>query len=207
MHDFPDQRERPSLIPILLGLGFSILLFLGGSATGFGHLIYSLAISGKPAGSYVLQVDEPVEFELTEDMNPIYLSVSVSVEVPTGQFITKRATYECQLSREGEEVWSGQAGASVDDEMSQTSQWDGKRPVHTSSRMLPVLNVPSDGSYQFVMSEFDEPDLKVTKLELHVRRNVTPLEVPILVGGFVCMFLGILGIVLFGIKAAFQSTR
>ncbi|QDT38286.1 hypothetical protein [Stratiformator vulcanicus] len=199
---YPRRQPFSGFLPIAISLAIAIV----GAAIGFGFLFQAAFASGEEVARYDVTPGEPLAFELTRGMSPVALELAVEVVLPSGQFATKYAIYDCAITADGSTVWAGQAGAIINEDMSQSRGLFDEPHRYWAKRVLPVLDVPVSDIYELTAIANGELDLEVTGFTLRIRRNVTRVNIPLVVSGFIAMTIGILGLVLFGVRAVFKAT-
>ena len=150
-----------------------LLMTVGGGIAGLGYLTYCAFFSGELTGEYDLSPELACSFELTPEMSPVAVGAGVTFVVPRGQYSRKHAVYDGILRCGDATIWSGQFGASIDDD-----DYPSPTPYHeelrsTKSYTLPSFNVPKRAIYTFTAEESLELDLEVVAMPLSVRRNAT----------------------------------
>lgn len=190
------SRSGKSLVGIL-----AVLAILLGGLLGPLQAVYCVFLSGKEAGEYPIQLDQPVTVPLSPDMNPIRFNASMQHE-QSRSITTENSRFDGTLSLADKEIWTETFSASSkrDKKNRKTGITIGGERMTSATTTVHSFDVTESGDYQFVVHQTRD-DLRVEDISIVVRRNVRQVNVASCVAGFAMLLLGIGGGIFAMVKA------
>lgn len=190
---------------ILTGL----LIALAGSGVilGPGYLGYCWFFSGSAAGEYPITVGKPLELELSPEMNPIRFN-SVVEYLKRQTISTRRTDYRATLKERNRELWTTTFSVTHSSDRDKerhrgTGVGIGLRSTVTSHSSIRMFSVERPGRYLFLVTPGPQSQLHVQSITLKVRKNVTGVNVPLTVAGFVMLGMALFG----GLVKVFRGSK
>jgi hypothetical protein len=187
---------------------FSILLILAGLLLGPGYFAWAAFFSGGKVAEHRLgekgarwtlpsgdvmrfsnaNAFKPVELQLDPAMNTVGLALVFEVVGDVRVEPVRGNAYQALLLADGTPLVEKRVAISRGTNPGPDQRW---------SELVATIDVPSAGTYTFVLEETEPPELPLTGISLQVRRNVVRVRmevvwagVALLVAGIVAFFVG-----------------
>ena len=181
---------------------FSILLILVGLMLGPGYYAWAAFFSGGkvvehrlgekgarwtlPSGDVMrfsnANAFKPVELELDPAMNTVGLALVFEVVGDVRVEPVRGNAYQALLLAEGTPLVEKQVAI---------SRGANPGPDQLWSELVATVDVPSAGTYTFVLAETKPPELPLTGISLQVRRNVVRARMEVVWSGVALLVAGV----------------
>ncbi len=181
---------------------FSILLILVGLMLGPGYYAWAAFFSGGKVAEHRLgekgarwtlpsgdvmrfssaNAFKPVELELDPAMNTVGLALVFEVVGDVRVEPVRGNAYQALLLA---------AGAPLVEKQVAISRGANPGPDQLWSELVATIDVPSAGTYTFVLAETKPPELPLTGISLQVRRNVVRARMEVVWSGVALLVAGV----------------
>jgi hypothetical protein len=181
---------------------FSILLILVGLMLGPGYYVWAAFFSGGKVAEHRLgekgarwtlpsgdvmrfsnaNAFKPVELELDPAMNTVGLALVFEVVGDVRVEPVRGNAYQALLLA---------AGAPLVEKQVAISRGANPGPDQLWSELVATVDVPSAGTYTFVLAETKPPELPLTGISLQVRRNVVRARMEVVWSGVALLVAGV----------------
>lgn len=177
-----------------------ILLIPVGAGLGIFHPLYQAMWSGEDVRGDIPVVRGQARFDLTPEMNTSRLFAKIRYHRRSGNIFLTNVYFDLEVEQEGEAPQSKTVSFGVDRE--ETTAVDGVVVLAiedfdvTQNRSVIVHITPQEHEYVSIQS-----------VSFQLRRNVSEVNVSIVVAGCLVMLVGILGTVFMGVRMVFASQK